>query len=61
MNPIQVSNTTLRISLWFAHGMLTFYAEGAKVYWKAWGPMGQVAIQAVHRCGREPSGSIWKR
>ncbi len=47
MQPMQMTETTLRIPFWFAHGTLTFYAEVAKAYWRAWGPMGQPATQAV--------------
>lgn len=47
MGPAQIAETTLRISFWIAHGMLSSYAEGAKAYWRAWGSMGQPAIQAV--------------
>ena len=31
----------------FANDVLTVYAEGAKAYWGAWGPLGQPAVQAV--------------
>jgi hypothetical protein len=47
MEPTQMTESTLRIPFWFAHGMLTFYAEVAKAYWRAWGPMGQPATQVV--------------
>lgn len=47
MGPVQIAETTLRISFWIAHGMLSSYAEGAKAYWRAWGLMGEPAIQAV--------------
>ena len=47
MEPWQVTENTLRMPFAFAHGALTFYAEGTKAYWRAWGPLGQPAIQLV--------------
>ncbi len=47
MERTKVTEKTLQMPFWFAHGMLTFYAEGAKAYCKAWGPIGQLAIPAV--------------
>jgi hypothetical protein len=31
----------------FANHVLSFYAEGAKAYWRAFGPLGQPAVQTV--------------
>jgi hypothetical protein len=50
LEPQQVTENTLRMPFALAHGMLNFYAEGAKAYWRTWGPIGQPAIQAVSMC-----------
>ncbi len=31
----------------FADDALSFYAEGAKAYWRAFGPLGQPAVQTI--------------
>lgn len=31
----------------FADDILSFYAEGTKAYWRAFGPLGQPAVQTV--------------
>jgi hypothetical protein len=38
---------TQRMLLALTHERLTFYAEGAKAYWRMWGPIGQPAIEAL--------------
>jgi len=31
----------------FADHILSYYAEGAKAYWRAFGPLGQPAVQTI--------------
>ena len=48
MEPRYTAGTALRTPpLAFADGVLTSYAEGAKAYWRMWGPLGQPAIQTI--------------
>ena len=48
MEPRQTVGTTLRTPPFaFANDILTSYAEGAKAYWRIWGPLGQPAIQTI--------------
>ncbi len=48
MEPRQTMRTTLRTPPFaFANDVLTSYTEGAKAYWRMWGPLGQPAIQII--------------
>src|SRR5918999_5530158 len=48
MKPRQRIETTQRMPPFaFANDLLSFYAEGAKPYWRAFGPLGQPAVQTV--------------
>ena len=48
MKPRQRIETTRRTPpLAFADDVLSFYAEDAKAYWRAFGPLGQSAVQTV--------------
>ncbi|CAA9443608.1 MAG: hypothetical protein AVDCRST_MAG78-2665 [uncultured Rubrobacteraceae bacterium] len=48
MEQRQTAEATLRTPPFaFANGVLTSYAEGAKAYWRMWGPLGQPAIQTI--------------
>jgi hypothetical protein len=38
---------TQRMLFALTHERLSFYAEGAKAYWRMWGPIGQPAIEAL--------------
>ena len=48
MSSPQTIETTRRTPPFaFADDVLSFYAEGAKAYWRAFGPLGQPAVQTV--------------
>ena len=48
MEPQQRTKTTWRtLPFAFADGVLSFYAEGAKAYWRSFGPLGQPAVRSV--------------
>ncbi len=48
MKPRRGTETTQRVPPFaFAHDLLSFYADGAKAYWRAFGQLGQPAVQAV--------------
>jgi hypothetical protein len=48
MKPRQRIETTQQMPPFaFANDLLSFYAEGAKAYWRAFGPLGQPAVQTV--------------
>ena len=48
MKPQLTTGTALRTPPFaFADQVLTSYADGAKVYWSMWGPLGQPAIQTI--------------
>jgi hypothetical protein len=42
---IEITQRTLPFA--FADNVLSFYAEGAKAYWRAFGPLIQLAVQSV--------------
>lgn len=48
MKPRQSIETTQRTPPFaFAHDVLSFYAEGAKAYWRVFGPLGQPVVQTI--------------
>src|SRR5215217_8700546 len=44
---LQAVNETEHIMLGETEFMVDFFAEGAKVYWKLWGPLGAPMVYAV--------------
>ncbi len=47
MEPMKVTEMTLRGPLEFARRTTDIYAQGAKIYWSFWGPFGLPARLAV--------------
>jgi hypothetical protein len=52
MNEARTNGATLLeaqldTQLRFAHMTVDTYAQGAKMYWMMWGPMGQMGVDAV--------------
>lgn len=48
MKPSNTTGTTLRTPPFvLANEVLNIYAEGAKTYWRAWGPVGRPAVETV--------------
>ncbi len=46
-SPQRIETTQRTPPFAFADDVLSFYAEGAKAYWRAFGPLGQSAVQTV--------------
>jgi len=44
---LQTLNETERVLINEANFMVDFFAEGAKTYWRLWGPLGEPMVQAV--------------
>ena len=46
-SPQRIETTRRTPPFAFADNVLSFYAEGAKAYWRAFGPLGQPAVQTI--------------
>ncbi len=49
MEPVKMSISTARAPLEFAKLTVDAYEEGARFYWRLWGPFGQPAIRSVEQ------------
>jgi len=45
--PLQAVNETEHMMLGESEFMVDFFAEGAKAYWRLWGPLGAPMVHAV--------------
>jgi hypothetical protein len=46
-SPQRIETMQRTLPFAFADNILSFYAEGAKAYWRAFGPLSQPAVQTI--------------
>ena len=49
---LQALNETEHMMLGETEFMTDFFAEGAKAYWRLWGPLGDPMVHAVHELAK---------
>jgi len=56
---LQTLNETERVLINEANFMVDFFAEGAKTYWRLWGPTGRTDGSGRGRMGEDAAGVFW--